>query len=227
MLIPRRHGMQFHCETMVQTILAIGDTPCDLTYITGTEQEASDNTLENFKFSLMEPDLSRDKRSDPRLVRFIRQNVFCNAPSNISPTNTVSVFLKGLWDKINGDVARQIRHPHPYPLSMAITYPSCWDEGELGRLKTAVVNAGIPTSAKYVSEQKAAMYGILHTQKAKISQDLKVRVSTCATYCPGATLTRPTGGRFDHRHRLRRIHDGKLGSHPNLALRLTQYLPPI
>ncbi|KAL6404349.1 hypothetical protein AUP68_13741 [Ilyonectria robusta] len=187
-LIPRRHGMQFHCETMVPTILAIDDMPRDLTYITGTEQEASDKTLENFKLSLMEPDMSRDERSDRRLVDFIRQSVFNNAPSGISPTVTVSAFLKGLWDKFNGDVARQIRLPHPYPLSMAITYPSCWDEGELGRLKTAVVNAGIPTSAKYVSEQKAAMYGILHTQKAKISQDLKEGDSIIVVDCGGSTM---------------------------------------
>ncbi|KAH6999125.1 hypothetical protein BKA56DRAFT_665639 [Ilyonectria sp. MPI-CAGE-AT-0026] len=186
LLVPRTHRMEFHCETMVPTILTVDKTKRALIHDIGTGQEASGDKLENFKFSLMEPDLSRDERSDPRLVLFIRQNVFNNAPLGIRPTDTVSVFLKGLWDKVDGDVANHTRLPHP--LSMAITYPSCWDEGELGRLKTAVVKAGIPTSAKYVSEQKAATYGILHSHKAKISQDLKEGDSIIVIDCGGSTM---------------------------------------
>lgn len=222
-----RHGnvADFLFYTFVSTTLTRDEISNDLIFTGEREKTGSDDELENFKLSLMEPDLSRDERSDPKLVEFIRHQVFDNAPPEISPTDTVSGFLKGLWDMVYGRLSDNCRGPHL--LNVAITYPACWDEGELGRLKKAVVKAGVPSPAKYVSEQKAATYGILHEYKTKISQDLKVRVSACATYCPWATLTRPTGGRFDHRGRLRRIHDGKLGSHPNLALRLTQYLPPI
>lgn len=58
-------------------------------------------------------------------------------------------------------------HTGAHLLNVAMTYPACWDEIELGRLKTAVVKAGVPSPAKYVSEAKAATYGILHEYKTK------------------------------------------------------------
>ncbi|KAH7024066.1 hypothetical protein EDB80DRAFT_886530 [Ilyonectria destructans] len=185
-LVPRRHTIGFQFEIMVPTILTLDDTTHDLRFIAGPGDRASGDALEHFKFALMEPDLSRDERSDPRLVEFIRHNVFINAPRGISPTDAVSVFLKGLWDMVNRRVTDHIRVPHP--LSVAITYPSCWDEGELGRLKKAVVKAGISSSAKYVSEQKAATYGILHKYKTDIVQDLKEGDSVIVIDCGGSTM---------------------------------------
>jgi hypothetical protein len=40
------------------------------------------------------------ERSNLKLIEFIRHSVFNNAPPGISPTDTASAFLKGLWDMV-------------------------------------------------------------------------------------------------------------------------------
>lgn len=139
------------------------------------------------KLALMEPEAHHDERSDPKLLQFIQGQLLKNATSGTPGTSHALMVLKGLWDM----AFKRLQNDNCL-LNVAITYPSCWDTQELGRLQKAVNEAEIPrqaTTIQYVPEQIAAVFGVVHEYKNKIVQDLQVRVSICATYCLRATLT--------------------------------------
>lgn len=144
-------------------------------------------TMRYLKLALMEPEAHHDERSDSKLLEFIQDQLRTNAASGIPGTTHASMILKGLWDMA---IKR-------YPienclLNVAITYPSCWNTQELGRLQKAVNEAEIPrqaTTLQYVPEQTAAAFGVVHEYQNEMVRDLQVRVSICAIYCLRAMLT--------------------------------------
>lgn len=144
-------------------------------------------TMRYLKLALMEPEGHHDERSDPNLLQFIQDELRTNAASATPGTSHASMVLKGLWDMAIRNLSNE-----NCLLNVAITYPSCWDTQELGRLQKAVNEAEIPrqaTTIQYVPEQIAAAFGVVHEYQNEIVQDLQVRVSICAIYCLRATLT--------------------------------------
>ncbi|KAH6998020.1 hypothetical protein BKA56DRAFT_664654 [Ilyonectria sp. MPI-CAGE-AT-0026] len=134
------------------------------------------------KLALMEPEGHHDERSDPNLLQFIQGELRTNAASGTPGTSHASMFLKGLWDM----AIRKLPNENCL-LNVAITYPSCWDTQELGRLQKAVNEAEIPrqaTTIQYVPEQIAAAFGVGDADMPTLQDGDSIIVVDCG----GATI---------------------------------------
>ncbi|KAL6403327.1 hypothetical protein AUP68_12669 [Ilyonectria robusta] len=139
-------------------------------------------TMRYLKLALMEPEGHHDERSDPNLLQFIQDELRTNAASATPGTSHASMVLKGLWDMAIRNLSNE-----NCLLNVAITYPSCWDTQELGRLQKAVNEAEIPrqaTTIQYVPEQIAAAFGVVHEYQNEIVQDLQDSALCKLKPCP-------------------------------------------
>lgn len=74
--------MGFLFSDIVASTLTRDGTSNPFKFTGAPKPTGSNDELEYFKLSLMEPELSRDHRSDPELVEYIRKKAF--APSEVA-----------------------------------------------------------------------------------------------------------------------------------------------
>lgn len=156
------------------TVLRLDPNSGDLEFIRPLATAApGEIKLKYFKVSLMERAEWFEGIADPNVLSLVENTLGrCKVPHSTS--TVVSIFLRGMWDMAVGKILSSCDNVH---LHAVITWPACWKEETLGRLKQAVEEAGITAQASevlYRTEHEAAVRAILFDHAGSLSGLFKV-----------------------------------------------------
>lgn len=201
MTVIRRNGDSYATvyEDAIPTVLTRDATSQTIQYphFQSLHHHSTSNDLEFFKLALMEPEAYRKGCSESKLVDLMATELSKLAKSGMRYTDVTAIFLKGFWDKMSNTVSKNRCQCQFHHMNVAVTYPSCWNEYELGRLQMAVNAAGIPSETRkvcYMTEQAAASFGVLDEYREKLPGGLQVCAPAYVTIYLRTTLTWLIGG---------------------------------
>ncbi|KAK7432512.1 hypothetical protein QQZ08_001077 [Neonectria magnoliae] len=155
------------------------------------------NELRYFKFSLMGPHPWFDSPNNEAIKSLLVENLSAFTVG-LSTAKVVAIFLKGLWDVVVKEAGLEhfMAMTPNLPLHTVVTYPCCWSEETLNRLKEAVNLSGITgdnnNEVSYCSEHEAAIHAVLFDQP-NLSQRLsKDGHSIIVADCGGISIDAAT-----------------------------------